>query len=196
MPTAGVADAMPGQNGMQDADRDGDAVSVHHHTDAMLSRVAAVSARSCMASLPRASLALSLLKAAAASALMSVRAARLTRGYNLWQIEAAARQQEAVIHEELAEGGDVDVASGAPTAAAPTAAALTADTHSSHGSAIDGDKGGRRSRDMRQTDASRNVQHFAGRISKGSRAHYVAADGHDMCDGGMLHNNRALTNPA
>ena len=113
---------------------------------------------------------------------------RTDQGQRLWQIEAAVRQQEAVIHEEMAEGGDVDVASGVPTA--------TAGTRSSHSGANDGDGGGRRSRDMQQTGGSRNLQHYAGRLSKGGRAHYVAADGQDICDGGMLHSNRALTDLA
>ena len=103
------------------------------------------------------------------------------------QIEVAARRQDAVIDEELAEGGDVDVASGAPTTSA-----AEADTRRNHGGGDGAISGSRRSGDVRQTDASRSVQHYAGRISKGGRAHYVAADGHDICDGGRLHNSRAL----
>ena len=42
-----------------------------------------------------------------------------------------------------------------------------------------------------QLGGNAKLQHYAGRISRGGRAHYLAADGHDIGQAGMLHNQGA-----
>jgi len=46
-----------------------------------------------------------------------------------------------------------------------------------------------------QLDGGARLQHYAGRISKGGHARYLAADGQDMCRAGSLRNQgvRAAT---
>ncbi len=175
------------------------------------------------------------------------------------QIEAGTRRQEGAIQEELAEGGDVDVAGGHPGASSSSQmAALSVDRHcvimnphalrscgslsvappltlsgrthsvmlpwhpacwdccaepsepagagssrdAAGGAAVRG-AGDPRSRGTGpgmdrarcgqldrawsgQLDAGAKLQHYAGRISKGGHARYLAADGQDMCRAGSL----------
>ena len=68
------------------------------------------------------------------------------------------------------------------------------------GGAADGNAGAR-STDARpsmdragsgQPEGGAKLQHYAGRISKGGRAHYETADGHDIGQAGTLHNQGGL----
>ena len=94
---AGVTGASAAQDGMDDAERVGDAVSPHR---------------------PAWLTCLEMGKPSHTSVQRNWSAAGPAADYGVFakQIEAGARQQEAVIQEELAEGGDVDVASGSPGA--------------------------------------------------------------------------------